>query len=94
MSRETLDILALFIVPLVALLIVFKDYIHFGRNYFTIPDVVLDQIALAARVRSIGYMTLVKKLFKTALVIEVMERDPKVKIIIEKEGENPKRFIF
>lgn len=85
MSKETLDTLVCVAIPAIAILLVFKDYIHIGRNYFVIPDEVQEDMIMRAKARNMGYLPFARKIFRDALTLERIEADPTVKIVLEKK---------
>lgn len=94
MPKTMLDVFVYHTVPMLAIYIAFGNYIHIGRNYLTIPDEVIDDMTLRAKERGMGYIPFVRKVLKLALTFERIEADPKMKIIIEKEDEEQKEFVF
>lgn len=94
MSKATLDTIVHIAIPVIAVLLVFKDYIHIGKHCFTIPDVVHEDMLIRAKERNMGYLAFMRKIFRLALTLERIEADPKAKIIIEEEGKAPTIFKF
>ncbi|EKD23508.1 MAG: hypothetical protein ACD_81C00232G0002 [uncultured bacterium] len=73
---------------------VFRKDIHFGRNVITIPDKVMEEMNRISKERGEGRRTLITKFFKLGILVANIDKDPKVKIIIEEEGKEPVHLLL